>query len=129
MRFMMIMIPEVYSRPMPPDFMPDMEAVRRMGEYNEELRKAGVLLALDGLAPPSAGTRISFRGGEPKVMDGPFGEDREAVGGFWIIQVDSQDKAIEWAKRCPAGTNDIIEIRRIHDLDDFGSETVYQESR
>jgi hypothetical protein len=79
MRFMLIMMPAVYRKPIPPDFMPDMEAVKKMGQYNAELGKAGVLLALDGLTPPSAGARILFAGGETKVMDGPLAE--EAVGG------------------------------------------------
>jgi hypothetical protein len=122
MRFMLIMIPEVYRKPIQPDFMPDMEAVKKMGQYNAELEKAGVLLALDGLTPPSAGARVSFDGGEAKVMAGPFAEDQEAVGGYWMIQVKSRDEAIEWAKRCPAGPNDIIEIRQVHESEDFGPE-------
>jgi hypothetical protein len=113
MRFMMIMIPEVYSKPIAPDFMPDMEAVKKMGEYNEALQQAGVLLALDGLTPPSAGARVSFAGGKAKVMDGPFPGSKEAVGGYWMIRVKSRDEAIEWAKRCPAGANDVIEIRQV----------------
>jgi len=119
MRFMMIMIPEVYSKPIAPDFAPSLEAVKEMGKYNEELQKAGVLLALDGLTPPSAGARVSFAGGKPKVTDGPFAEAKEAVGGFWMIQVKSREEAIEWAKRCPAGANDVIEIRRVHEMEDF----------
>src|SRR5215469_9228180 len=102
MRFMMIMIPEVYRKPIPPDFMPDMEAVKKMAKYNEELEKAGVLLGLDGLTPPSAGARVSFAGGKPKVMDGPFAEAKEVIGGYWMIQVTSREEAIEWVKRCPA---------------------------
>jgi hypothetical protein len=122
MRFMMIMIPEVYSKPIPPDFMPDMEAVKKMGKYNEELQKAGVLLGLDGLTPPSAGARVSFAGGKSRVMDGPFAGAKEAIGGYWMIQVKSRDEAIEWAKRCPAGANDVIEIRQVHEPEDFGPE-------
>jgi hypothetical protein len=98
---------------------PSLEAVKEMGKYNEELQKAGVLLALDGLTPPSAGARVSFAGGKPKVTDGPFAEAKEAVGGFWIIQAKSREEAIEWAKRCPAGANDVIEIRRVHEMEDF----------
>ena len=119
MRFMMIMIPEVYSKSISPDFVPSLEAVKGMGKYNEDLQKAGVLLALDGLTPPSAGARVSFAGGKAKVTDGPFAEAKEAVGGFWIIQVKSREEAIEWAKRCPAGANDVIEIRRVHEMEDF----------
>jgi hypothetical protein len=122
MRFMMIMIPDVYAKAIHPDFMPDMEAVKKMGKYNEELRKAGVLLGLDGLTPPSAGARVSFSGGKTKVTDGPFAETKEAIGGYWMIQVSSREEAIEWAKRCPAGTNDVIEIRQVHEPEDFGPE-------
>jgi hypothetical protein len=115
MRFMMIMIPDIYSNPMPADFKPDKDAVEKMQRYNEQMQKAGVLLALDGLTPPSAGARISFAGGKAKVMDDPFAEAKEAVGGYWMIQVKSRDEAIEWAKRCPAGPNDVIEIRQVYE--------------
>lgn len=120
MRFMMIMIPEVYSKSVRPDFVPDPEAVRKMGEYNEQMRKAGILLALDGLTPPAAGARVSFAGRKVTVTDGPFAETKEAVGGYWMIRVGSREEAIEWAKRCPAGANDIIEIRRVYEPEDFG---------
>jgi hypothetical protein len=120
MRFLMIMIPEVYRKAVAPDFVPDLEAIRRMGEYNEQMRKAGILLALDGLTPPSAGARVSFTGGNVTVTDGPFAETKEAIGGYWMIRVSSRDEAIEWAKRCPAGANDIIEVRRVHEPEDFG---------
>lgn len=115
MRFMMIMIPDVYSRAVAADFRPDPDAIKKMGKYNEQLQKAGVLLALDGLTPPSAGARVSFAGGNAKVMDGPFTETKEAVGGYWMIQARSRDEAIEWAKRCPAGTGDVIEIRQVYE--------------
>ena len=117
MRFMMLMIPEVYRKNVPTEFRPDPEAIRKMGEYNEALKKAGALLSLDGLTPPSVGARISFAGGKAEIVD-----DRplEAIGGYWIVQVNSQDEAIAWAKRCPAAAGDIIEIRRIFELDDFG---------
>jgi hypothetical protein len=119
MRYMMIMIPEVYRKPASPDFRPDPQAVRRMGAFNEQMRSAGVLLTLDGLTPPAAGARVSFAGGKPMVTDGPFAETKEAVGGFWMIRVDSQQEAIEWAKRCPAAPGDVIEIRRVHEAEDF----------
>jgi hypothetical protein len=127
MRFMMIMIPDVYSKPIAPDFMPDMEAIKKMGEYNAALQQAGVLLSLDGLTPPSAGARVSFAGGKPKVAYGPFPGSKEAVGGFWMIRVKSRDEAIEWAKRCPAGANDVIEIRQVHEMEDFGPEVARQQ--
>jgi hypothetical protein len=119
MRFLMIMIPEVYRRPVPTDFAPDPEAVRKMGEYNEQMRKAGILLALDGLTPPAAGARVSFAGGKVMVTDGPFAETKEVIGGYWMIRVGSREEAIEWAKRCPAAANDVIEIRRVFEPEDF----------
>ena len=129
MRFMMIMISEVYSKPIAPDFMPDMEAVKKMGEYNEALQQAGVLLALDGLTPPTAGARVSFAGGKAKVTDGSLSQSREPIGGFWMIRVKSRDEAIEWAKRCPAGANDVIELRQVHEPEDFGPEVARQERK
>lgn len=119
MRFMMIMIPEVYRKPVAPDFVPDPEAVREMRAYNEQLQKAGVLLALDGLTPPSAAARVSFSTGRPLVTDGPFAETKEVVGGYWMIKVASREEAIEWARRCPAGRGDVIEIRRVFEAGDF----------
>ena len=118
MRFMMLVIPEGYETAAT-DAVPDAQAVERMMKYNEDLAKAGVLLSLDGLAPPSAGVRVSFKGGKPKVTDGPFAEAKECVGGYWMIQVKSQDEAIEWAKRAPMGANEIIEVRRVHEMEDF----------
>jgi len=78
-----------------------------------------VLLALDGLHPPSMGARVSFEGGKPKVTDGPFAEAKEVIGGYWMIQVKSKEEAIEWAKRCPASENEVIEIRQVQELSDF----------
>ena len=118
MRFMMLMIPKGYENAKP-GTMPSPEAVAAMMKFNESLQKAGVLLALDGLQPPSMGARVTFAGGKPKVTDGPFAEAKEVLGGYWMIQVKSRDEAIEWAKRVPAGANDLIEIRRVHELEDF----------
>jgi hypothetical protein len=118
MRFMMLVIPKNYETA-PPDAVPDAKAVERMMKYNEELAKAGILLSLDGLTPPSAGVRVSYQGGKPKVTDGPFAEAKECVGGYWMIQVKSQDEAIEWAKRAPMGDNEIIEVRRVQEMEDF----------
>jgi hypothetical protein len=118
MRFMMLMIPKGYESASP-GTMPDPAAVAAMMKYNEELQKAGVLLALDGLHPPSMGARVSFEGGRPKVTDGPFAEAKEVLGGYWMIQVRSRDEAIEWAKRCPASGNEIIEIRQVQEMADF----------
>ena len=86
------------------------------------LQKAGVLLALDGLHPPSMGARVSFAGGTPKVTDGPFAEAKEVVGGYWMIQVKSREEAIEWAKRCPGSENETIEVRQVQEMSDFPDE-------
>jgi hypothetical protein len=90
-----------------------------MMQYNEELANAGVLLSLDGLHPPSAGVRVSYQGGKPTATDGPFAEAKECVGGYWMIQVKSQEEAVEWAKRAPMGDNEIIEVRRVQEMTDF----------
>lgn len=118
MRFMMLMIPKGYESAAP-GTMPEADAVAAMMKYNEDLQKAGVLLALDGLHPPSMGARVSFAGGKPKVTDGPFAEAKEVLGGYWMIQVGSKEEAIEWAKRCPAGENEIIEVLQVQEMSDF----------
>ena len=115
---MMIMIPGGYENA-EPGTMPDAKAVEAMMKYNESLQKAGVLLALDGLHPPSMGARVTFAGGKPKVTDGPFAEAKEVIGGYWMIQVKSKEEAIEWARRCPASENEIIEIRQVQEFADF----------
>lgn len=118
MRFMMLVIPEGYGEA-EPGTVPDAEAVEAMMEYNEALQKAGVLLALDGLHPPSMGFRVSFSGGKPTVTDGPFAEAKEVVGGYWLIDVRSREEAVEWARRAPMGDNEIIEVRQVQELSDF----------
>ena len=118
MRFMMLVIPKGYESAAP-GTMPDPKAVAAMMKYNESLQKAGVLLALDGLHPPSMGARVSFAGGKPKVTDGPFAEAKEVIGGYWMIQVKSREEAIEWASRCPAGDNEVIEVRQMLEFSDF----------
>lgn len=128
MRFMMLMIPGGGYETADASTMPDAKAVEAMMKYNEQLQKAGVLLTLDGLQPPSAGARVSFKGGRPRVTDGPFAESKEAVGGYWMIQVKSREEAIEWAKRCPAGEHEVIEIRQVHEMADF-PEDVQQAAR
>jgi hypothetical protein len=90
-----------------------------MMRYNESLQKAGVLLGLEGLHPPSMGARVSFSGGKPTVTDGPFSEAKEVVGGYWMIRVKSKEEAIEWAKLCPMADNEIIEIRQVQEFSDF----------
>jgi hypothetical protein len=118
MRFMMIVMPGGYESAAP-DAVPGAEAVAKMQEYNQSLQKAGVLLALDGLFPPSTGARISYADGKATVTDGPFAESKEVFGGYWIIQARSREEAIEWAKRAPMSNNEIIEVRRIFEMGDF----------
>jgi hypothetical protein len=118
MRFMMIVIPRAYQTAAP-DAKPKLEDFARMMEFNKSLEKAGVLLAMDGLTPPSAGARISFNDGKATVTDGPFTEAKEVFGGYWIIQVHSREEAIEWAKRAPMSDGDTIEVRQVQGLADF----------
>ncbi len=125
MRFMMFMIPDVYQpdasgrQKVGTDFTPDAEQVSAMMKYNEELAKAGVLISLDGLHPVSSGARINFAGGKPRVTDGPFIESKEVIGGYWMIQVKSKEEAIDWARRCPAGKDDMIEVRQVFEMSEF----------
>jgi len=118
MRFMMLMIPKGYEKA-PPGAVPDAAAVAAMAKYNESLSKAGVLLALDGLHPPSMGARVSFSRGKPTVTDGPFPEAKEVLGGYWMIQVHSKQEAIDWALRCPASDNEVVEVRQVQEMADF----------
>jgi hypothetical protein len=121
MRFMMLMIPAGYETAAP-GTLPPVEAVEAMMKYNEALKEAGVLITLDGLHPPSTGARVSFAGGKPVVTDGPFTESKEVIGGYWMIEVNSRDEAIAWAKRCPASNNEVIEIRQVQEMSDFTPE-------
>ncbi len=118
MRFMLLMIPKGYEQAAP-GAMPDAKAVAAMMKYNESLQQAGILVTLDGLHPPSMGARVSFSGGKPKVTDGPFAETKEVLGGYWMIQVKSKSEAIEWASRCPASDNEVIEVRQVQEMSDF----------
>jgi hypothetical protein len=105
--------------------MPSEELLREMGNFNEELVKAGVMLAGEGLHPSSRGARVRFSNGERVVIDGPFAETKELIAGFWLLQVKSLDEAIEWIKRCPnpmPGTEAEIEIRQVFEAEDFGEE-------
>jgi len=123
MRFMMIMMPKGYEQAKP-GTLPEAKAVESMMKYNEALQKAGVLLALDGLHPPSMGARVSFSGGKPKVTDGPFAEAKEVVGGYWVIQVKSKEEAVQWAMRCPGADNEVIEVRQMMEFADFPPEVL-----
>ena len=118
MTFMMLMMRKGYGQTAP-GTIPDRKAVATMMKYNESLQKAGILLELNGLHPLSEGARISFSGGKPKVTDGPFVEAKEVIGGYWMIDVKSRDEAIAWASRCPASSNETIEIRQVHEMSDF----------
>ena len=104
--------------------MPQQELLAEMGKFNEELVKAGVLLAAEGLQPSSKGKRVRFSGSNRRVIDGPFTEAKELIAGFWLWQVRSMEEAVEWVKRCPnpfEGESE-IEIRQVFEADDFGSE-------
>jgi hypothetical protein len=121
MRCMMLMIPKGYEQAAA-GAMPDPKAVEAMMKYNEALKDAGVLLSLDGLHPPSMGARVTFAGGKPVVTDGPFPETKEVLGGYWMIRVKSKQEAIDWAKRCPASGNEIIEVRQVQEFEDLTPE-------
>jgi hypothetical protein len=128
MRFVMFMIPRVYQPgsedPVGQTGVPAAEMVAKMMAFNEQLQKAGALVALDGLHPPGKGARVSFSGGKPFVTDGPFTESKEVIGGYWILQVGSRDEAIEWARRCPAMDGDVLELRQIQEMSDFPQDVV-----
>ncbi|MBZ9783910.1 YciI family protein [Pseudomonas sp. REP124] len=122
MRFMIII---KASQDSEAGIMPSTELLTAMGNYNEELAKAGILLAGEGLHPSSKGTRVSFSGDKRTVIDGPFAETKELIAGFWLWQVKSKEEAIEWVKRCPnpmPGTEPEIEIRQVFEMEDFGEE-------
>ena len=124
MHYMMIMYPRDYAKAKP-GFVPENEAIARMSKYNEELAKAGVLVALNGLTPPATmSARVTFAGGKSKVVDGPFPEAKEVVGGFWIINVKSPEEAKEWASRIPGSGDEMVEVRRFYDASDFDPATV-----
>ncbi|NUO75031.1 YciI family protein [Lysobacter sp. 5GHs7-4] len=118
MRFMMLMIPQGYEQAAP-GTAPPADRVAEMMKYNQDLQEAGVLLALDGLHPPSMGARVSFAGGKPKVTDGPFAESKEVLGGYWMIDVPSLADAVAWARRCPGSEQEVIEIRQVQEFEDF----------
>lgn len=121
MRFMMLVIPKGYESAKP-GTQPDPKQVEAMMEYNKALQKAGVLLTLDGLHPPSMGARVTFSGGKPTVTDGPFAEAKEVLGGYWMIKVKSRQEALDWARRAPMSDNEIIEVRQVQEFDDFNDD-------
>lgn len=124
MRFMMIMYPGPKAET---GGMPDEKLIAAMMKYNEELAKAGALLALDGLQPTAKGARIRFTREKPVVTDGPFAESKEVVGGYWMIQVRSREEAIEWAKRAPCPEGETIEVRQVFEPEDFGPDVAKEE--
>lgn len=115
--------------------MPDTELLTAMGNYNEELMKAGLILAGEGLQPGRRGVRVHFGEGKPRIMDGPFAETKELIAGFWIWQVSSMEEAVEWVKRMPQvdGSEQAVEIRPVFEMEDFGEamtpELAAQETR
>ena len=122
MRFMVMIKADENSEA---GILPDEKLLVEMGQYNEELVKAGVMLAGDGLHPSSKGARVRFSGDKRTVIDGPFSETKELIAGFWLLQVKSKEEAIEWVKRCPnpmPGTESEIEIRQVFEAEDFGAE-------
>jgi hypothetical protein len=121
MRFMIIV---KASKDSEAGVMPSEQLLTEMGKFNEELVKAGVLLAAEGLQPSSKGARVRFSGKKRTVIDGPFAETKELIAGFWLWQVKSKDEAIEWVKRCPNPQNEEteIEIRQVFEAEDFGAE-------
>lgn len=125
MKFLMFMIPKLYQPETPAEeqagegFAPPAEAIEAMTKFNEELAKAGALISLDGLHPMSMGARVSFKGDNPTVTDGPFIEAKEVIGGYWVIDVDSKEEAVKWARKCPADQGDVIEIRQVFEVEDF----------
>lgn len=123
MRFMMVMFPKEYETAKA-GFVPNMKDMEKMGAYNDELGKAGMLLALDGLTPPATmSARVTFKDGKSKVTDGPFTEAKEVVGGYWIIEAKSREEALAWAARIPGGDNEMVEVRRMFDASDFDPDT------
>ncbi|HSU44805.1 MAG TPA: YciI family protein [Casimicrobiaceae bacterium] len=122
MRFMVIVKATPNSEA---GIMPSQKLLAAMGAFNEELVKAGVMLAGEGLQPSSKGARVKFSGGTRTVIDGPFAETKELIAGFWLWQCKSKDEAIDWVKRCPdpmPGEESVIEIRQVFEADDFGAE-------
>ena len=121
MQFMMLMIPNAYrDNPKLEGFAPTKKDIEKMVRFNEELGKAVTILSLNGLHPLHKGARVSYGKGKPTVTDGPFIESKEVLGGYWLVEAKSKEELVEWMQRCPAEEGDIIEIRQVFDLADFG---------
>ena len=121
MQFMMLMIPAVYQggKTVDPGFVPDPKKIEQMGRFNDELGKALKIISINGLHPQNTGARVSFAGGKPSVIDGPFIETKEVIGGYWLVEAESKEEVVKWVQRCPADPGDVIEIRQVFDLADF----------
>ncbi len=118
MRFMVI-VPA--SKESEAGILPDEKIFSEMVKFNEEMVKAGVMLAGDGLHPTSKGARLEFSAGKTTVIDGPFAESKELIAGFWLIEVKSKEEAIAWMKRAPFGDGVVLEIRQVHEIDELGA--------
>jgi hypothetical protein len=118
MRFMLFIYPGIDES----EWSPSADDVRAMMQYNEELTKAGALLALDGLLPPTRGASVTRSGGRTAVVDGPYAEAKEVVGGYWVIQAKSLEEAVQWATRCPLSDGNRIEVRQVAEMSDFSEE-------
>jgi hypothetical protein len=118
MRFMMVIFRENYASDKPAEIK-DRAAFAEMGKYNDQLKKAGILLAMDGLTPPSMGARLTYKDGKPKITDGPFTEAKEVIAGYWMIEVKSREEALEWASRIPCMGEGMVEVRRVAEIADF----------
>ena len=119
MRFMMVILRSDWPDTNKPAEIKDKAAFLEMGKYNDQLKKAGILLAMDGLTPPSMGARLTFKGGEAKITDGPFTEAKEVIAGYWMIEVKSREEALEWASRIPCMEEGTVEVRRVVEVADF----------
>lgn len=121
MKFMMLMIPAIYQggKNVDPGYVPDPKKVEEMERFNEQMGKALKIESLNGLHPVTTGARVSFFKGKPTLIDGPFIETKEVLGGYWIVEAKSKDEVVKWAQRCPADDGDVIEIRQIFEASDF----------
>lgn len=123
MRFLVLMIPEVYQtkngKKTDAHFTPDPEMMAKMGKFNEELENSGALLSLDGLHPLTTSARVALSGGKTTVTDGPSMDAKDVVGGYWLLQAKTKQQVVDWMKRCPAQDGDVIEIRQVFEMLDF----------
>ena len=121
MKFMMLMIPAVYQggKKVDPGFVPDPKKVEEMERFNEQMAKALKIESLNGLHPVTTCARVLFSKEKPILIDGPFIESKEVLGGYWIVEANTKEEVVKWAQRCPADDGDVIEIRQIFEADDF----------